>query len=61
MKKLDKNCYVVLKMYEARKNAQGGQAGNTNAVKNEADKMSSPFKTKREVRDGTAGQITKKD
>ena len=38
--------------------AIGGQPGNDNA-KNESDKMSSSFKARREVKDGTAGRIGK--
>lgn len=44
--------------YEAEKMAIGGQPGNANA-KNEADKMSSSFKSRREIKDGTAGRIGK--
>ena len=36
----------------------GGQPGNDNA-KNESDKMSSSFKSRRETKDGTAGRIGK--
>lgn len=38
--------------------AIGGQPGNDNA-KNESDKMSSSFKSRREIKDGTAGRIGK--
>ena len=46
------------KQYEAEKMAIGGQPGNNNA-KNESDKMSSSFKSRREIKDGTAGRIGK--
>lgn len=54
----EQKAYMVGKMYEARKKSVGGQVGNVNA-KNEVDKMSESFKNRREVKDGTAGEIGK--
>ena len=54
----EQKTYMMGKMYEARKNSRGGQIGNTNA-KNEVDKMSESFKSLRERKDGTSGQIGK--
>lgn len=54
----EQKAYMVGKMYEARKKSVGGQVGNANA-KNEVDKMSESFKNRREVKDGTAGEIGK--
>lgn len=54
----EQKTYMIGKMYEARKKSVGGQEGNVNA-KNEVDKMSESFKSKREVKDGTAGEIGK--
>lgn len=54
----EQRAYMIGKMYEARKKSIGGQVGNSNA-KNEVDKMSESFKDKREIKDGTSGEIGK--
>ena len=54
----EQKSYLRGKQYEAEKMSIGGQPGNDNA-KNESDKMSSPFKSRRETKDGTAGRIGK--
>lgn len=54
----EQKSYLRGKQYEAEKMSVGAQEGNTNASKNETDKMSTSF-SRREQRDGTAGRIGK--
>ena len=51
---------LIGKRYEAQKHSIGGQVGNSNASKNEVDKMSDSFsRSHREVKDGMAGILGK--
>ncbi len=54
---------LIGKMYEARKNAQGGDRRTERGLGGRftASGQNVQLRAKREVRDGTAGQITKKD
>lgn len=54
----EQKSYLRGKQYEAEKLSVGGQIGNKNA-KNEPDKLSESFRSKREIKDGTAGRIGK--
>lgn len=50
---------MIGKMYEARKKSVGAPQGNDNNKKVNVDKMPESTSTRRESRDGTAGQIGK--
>lgn len=54
----EQKSYLRGKQYEAEKLSVGGQPGNQNA-KNDSDNLSCSFRSKREIRDGTAGRVGK--
>lgn len=54
----NQRAYMIGKMYEARKKSVGAPEGNTNNQKVNVDKMSE-LKSRRDIKNGTAGQIGK--
>ncbi len=55
----EQRTYMIGKMYEARKNTQGGTGANQYTACKEQTGQNVHSATRREIKDGTAGQIGK--